>query len=71
MLNRRGTKCKVRCSGIDAPLAGTVEACANRTVSYTVKGKRDSCEEQGLDDFMEVMTEDDADDFDDDESEEE
>ena len=49
VLNRRGTKCRVQCSGIDSPLAGTVEACANATVSYTVKGKGDSCDEMGLD----------------------
>ena len=59
MLNRRGTKCRVQCSGIDSPLAGTVEACANATVSYTVKGKRDSCDEMGLD----LMLMDDGPDF--------
>ena len=48
VLNRRGTKCRVQCSGIDSPLAGTVEACANATVSYTVKGKGDSCDDTGL-----------------------
>ena len=31
------------CRGIESPLADTVAACANATVSYHSKGKGDSC----------------------------
>ena len=44
--NRKGTKCKVRCSGIESQ--STVSACNGTTVSYTAKGKGGSCEEMGL-----------------------
>ena len=41
-VNRKGTKCRVRCSGVDS--SSTLPGCSDTTLSLTVKGNGDSCD---------------------------
>ena len=41
-VNKKGTKCRVRCSGVDS--SSTLPGCSDATFSLTVKGNGDSCD---------------------------
>ena len=54
-VNKKGTKCRVRCSGVDS--SSTLPGCSDATFSLTVKGNGDSCDlaDEDVDDLNDLF----------------